>query len=224
MRTPGHDSRTFRGLSAFGRHRDTAPANRLDRAVSRPRCGKTDNVVAVELAEVDLRKMRSLTRESVTRGAVAAPRETSIGRCTSKLSSLVASQPVVTAALIQHSPASSRCIRRVSRQGVLHGAAVVSRRRTLVKAREDFGRHNAVDKVLGWALLSEQLPLAGAVLFVSGRISFEIVQKALAARIGVVAGISAPTSLAVDFARASGQTLVGFVRDGRANVYAGALQ
>ena len=102
-----------------------------------------------------------------------------------------------------------------------NAAAIFSADGTLVVLREDVGRHNAVDKVLGYGLREGLIPFESHVLMVSGRTSFEIMQKALAGRIPVVCSVSAPSSLAVDFARASGQTLVGFLRERRMNVYAG---
>ena len=88
--------------------------------------------------------------------------------------------------------------------------------------REDIGRHNAVDKVVGWALLSGRLPLSGSILVVSGRTSYELAQKAVAAGIPVLVSVSAPSSLAVSLARSFGLTLAGFAREGRVTVYAGS--
>jgi FdhD protein len=107
------------------------------------------------------------------------------------------------------------------RTGGLHAAAIFSPTGELLVVREDIGRHNAVDKAIGWALLGGRLPLSGHILLVSGRGGFEIIQKTIAAGIPLLASVSAPSSLAVQLARELGLTLVGFLRGRRFVIYAG---
>ena len=132
--------------------------------------------------------------------------------------------PEVDAGVVTELPARLRAAQAVfDETGALHAAALATADGTVVVAREDVGRHNAVDKVIGERILDPGLDPDGApILAVSGRVSFEIMQKAAAARIPIVVAVSAPTSLAVEVGRALGQTLIGFVRDGRATVYSGA--
>jgi FdhD protein len=109
--------------------------------------------------------------------------------------------------------------RGFSQTGGLHAAGLMDRNGEMLCVREDVGRHNAVDKVVGWAIRAGRLPLTDAILVVSGRASYELTQKAVLAGVGVLVAVSAPSSLAVEVADAAGLTLVGFVRGSSMNVY-----
>ncbi|MFD9335440.1 formate dehydrogenase accessory sulfurtransferase FdhD [Streptomyces sp. NPDC060028] len=135
----------------------------------------------------------------------------------------IAADPVrVSAELLGELPDRLRAAQKVfDRTGGLHAAALFSAAGELLDVREDVGRHNAVDKIVGRALQAGRLPLTGAVLLVSSRASFELAQKAVMAGIPILAAVSAPSSLAVDLALETGLTLVGFLRGQDMNIYAG---
>jgi FdhD protein len=132
---------------------------------------------------------------------------------------------LVTPAVLATMPDKLREAQRVFEStGGLHAAGLFTSDGELLVAREDVGRHNAVDKALGWALLADRIPAAGCVLMVSGRASFELTQKAVMAGVPMLAAVSAPSSLAVDLAEESGVTLVGFLRGDTMNIYTHATR
>jgi len=129
----------------------------------------------------------------------------------------------VTAGVLCSLPDRLRASQKVfERTGGLHAAGLFDAGGNLVCLREDVGRHNAFDKVIGWATMGGRLPLRGHVMLASGRASFELVQKALMAGVPVLAAVSAPSNLAADLAEEAGMTLVGFLRGDTMNIYAGA--
>ena len=182
------------------------------------------NIVDVDLAPGTALPSWSLDRTTYTTSACGVCGKSSIEAVRANAHWSVASDPVQISPQVLYSlPKTLRSGQKLfAKTGGLHAAGLFTSDGELVCVREDVGRHNAVDKVVGWALRADRLPLRGHLLAVSGRASFELVQKAGAAGIPVLAAVSAPSSLAVELARESGMTLAGFVRGESANVYAGA--
>ncbi len=223
MRTPGHDADLAAGFMLT-----EGIVRSPDDIYDLMQCRTTKRAAEGNVVEVVLAKSVRVDFNALTRHVFSA---SSCGLCgKATIEAVQQNFPQVqrpwrvAAKLLRQLPAQLTAAQPTFQQtGGLHATALFDAQGNLLVAREDVGRHNAMDKVLGHALRAGWLPLERHILLVSGRVSFEIMQKALAARVSVVAGISAPTSLAAEFARANRQTLVGFLREDRLNVYAGRL-
>ncbi len=182
------------------------------------------NVVRVALREGVRLDTAKLDRHFYTTSSCGVCGKTSIEALRVISAPLQGSATPIDAALIHRLPQLLEQHQSAFRAtGGLHGAAIVNRRSELLRIREDIGRHNAVDKVIGSLFREGATPLTDAILMVSSRASFELVQKAIVAGIPVLASVGAPSTLAVELAREFGVTLLGFVRDERFNVYAGEI-
>lgn len=217
MRTPGHDEELAAGFlvteGVVQRARDILEISQC------PSVGNIHgNVVDVLLGGAVV-NWESLTRHVFSASSCGICGKTSIDSVFQRFPA-VQGEWNVAPSLIASLPDKLRAAQETfSQTGGLHASGLFDLEGNLVVTREDVGRHNALDKIIGHALQQNLLPLDKHILLVSGRVSFEIIQKALAAGIPLVAAISAPSSLAVEFAQEAGQTLVGFLRGGTMNVY-----
>jgi FdhD protein len=217
MRTPGHDIELAVGF-LYG---EGIIRSREDVADSRI-CGPVGNVVRIELSGSAVHDPSRLQRNFYTTSSCGVCGNASLAAVERMLRSpQVDGSLAVSAALIESLSERARAGQEVFRDtGGLHASCLFDADGKLVAVREDVGRHNALDKLVGSRLLAGELPLSRSVLFLSGRASFELLQKAAAAGIPVVAAVGAPSSLAIDLARRTGILLVGFLRGHSFNVYA----
>jgi FdhD protein len=229
MRTPGDDVELAAGFlvgEAIVHGRDDIAAMKVCDGTT---CGhlshsedELGNIVDIALAP-GVTVGPGARRAFMTTSACGVCGKTSIGDlCVLPRAPLAADTTVFEPAVLTALPDRLREAQRVfSATGGLHAAGLFTAAGELLAVREDVGRHNAVDKIVGWAVLQDKLPLTGCVLLVSGRASFELVQKAVLAGIPLLAAVSAPSSLAAELAEEAGLTLVGFLRGQSMNVYTG---
>ena len=218
MRTPGHD---FELATGFLHAEGLLPGvpHQVSYCADVERADQKFNVVTVE---TDGPALEAPVRSGIVSSACGVCGSASLDALHERGLHRVADDVTVPVDVLYGLPDALRSAQGLFEvTGGLHAAGLFTADGSLVAAREDVGRHNAVDKLVGWGVLGDRLPLSGTVLMVSGRCGYEIVQKAVAAGIPVVASVSAPSSLAVAVAEDFGVTLVGFLRGRRCNVYAG---
>jgi FdhD protein len=224
MRTPGADFELAAGfLYGEGIVKSTDDIAKISYCVdSDLDAAQQYNIVNVELRGGREYDLRPLERHFYTSSACGVCGKASLEQLELRGCPVMSPGPEVSAESIYSLPGKLREAQGLfDATGGLHAAALFDRDGDLLALREDVGRHNATDKLVGWALLEGKLPLWDHIVMVSGRSSFEILQKCLTAGAPIVCAISAPSSLAVDVAREFGMTLVGFLRGNRFNVYAG---
>lgn len=223
MRTPGHDIDLVHGFllaeGMIGSREDIAAVRYCDGVDETG--ANTYNVLDVALAPGVTIPDGTGQRSFATTSACGVCGKTSLDQVRTRTRyPLDSGGPTVDTHTLSSMPDTLRRHQQVFEStGGLHAAALFTPDGALLVLREDVGRHNAVDKVLGWALTDNRVPLSHSVLMVSGRASFELVQKAVMAGVPMLAAVSAPSSLAVDLAAESGLTLVGFLRGDTMNVY-----
>jgi FdhD protein len=223
MRTPGHDAELVAGfLLSEGIVQQAADIVSIEHHADPRRPKERGNVVRAALAPGVALELDRLERHFYTTSSCGVCGKTSIDavKATNCPVPPPAASPQVAASLIHALPQRQRAAQPVFEQtGGLHATALFSAEGELLLLREDVGRHNAFDKVVGAALLAGQLPLGQHIVLLSGRASFELVQKAALAGVAILAAVGAPSSLAVEAAEEFGLTLLGFVRSDRFNIY-----
>jgi FdhD protein len=218
MRTPGHDFELAVGFCfSEGFLGPQAPVRQCRYCGTGSAVDSEFNVVSVDTGGLAPPPRPRLT---ITTSACGICGTTAIDELRERLHPLPPAAPFSLDVLARVADTVTSTQQLFDATGAVHAAVVFDRSGAPVLAREDIGRHNAVDKVVGRFLLDDRLPATGLGLYVSGRASFEIVQKAWAAGFSTVVAVSAPSSLAVSAARLAGMTLCGFARGGRLNVYA----
>ncbi len=181
------------------------------------------NIVNVGLRLASLPELATLERHFYTTSACGVCGKASLDAIEMRDCPALPSGPKVSPSVLTSLPEKLRAAQGLfEATGGLHAAGLFDASGNLVCLREDVGRHNAVDKLIGWAFMQRKLPLHDGILLVSGRASYEILQKSTVAGLPVVCAVSAPSHLAVDVARRFGVTLIGFLRGERLNVYAGS--
>ena len=224
MRTPGNDFELAAGfLYGEGIVRGPDEIHALSHSDdARVEEDRRHNIVNVDLRSGTLPDLQSVERQFYTTSACGVCGKASLEALRVRGAPAIPPGPVVDPEVLRSLPDKLRAGQGIfEATGGLHAAALFDLQGSLLALREDVGRHNALDKLVGWALLARHLPLSGHIVMVSGRTSFEILQKSLMAGVPIVCAVSAPSSLAVDLAREFGITLVGFLRGDRFNVYAG---
>jgi FdhD protein len=224
MRTPGNDFDLAAGfLSAEGIVQGPGEIRRISYCTDPDIDSEQQfNIVNVELGANAAPDLRPLERHFYTSSACGVCGKASLEALELRGCPVVSAGPAVSRDLVCGLPDKLRQAQGIFEStGGLHAAGLFTSRGELVALREDVGRHNAVDKLVGWAFLDGRLPLRDHLLMVSGRSSFEILQKAVVAGVPIVCAVSAPSSLAVALARQFGVTLIGFLRGERFNVYTG---
>jgi FdhD protein len=223
MRTPGNDVELAVGfLFAEGIVRDVGDVGEAESCGPPLGPRRIRNVVRVELAPTVQVDPKHLGRSFLTTSSCGLCGKSSLEALARVEQRLPADGSLVPAAVIHALPETLRRAQTVfDRTGGLHAAALFDRDGHLLAVREDVGRHNALDKLIGARLLEGGLPLSKYLILVSGRAGYELVQKAVAAGAPILAAVGAPTSLAADLARDANMTLLGFVRAGRFNIYSG---